>query len=68
MHEIAHVLNLFHPFTSFGGPGTYTPETIMSYANFPPEFSLPQADINALQFMYGPPQPVEEAAQAPDII
>ena len=68
MHEIAHVLNLFHPFTSVGGPGTYTPDTIMSYANFQPEFSLPQADINALQFMYGPPLPDEEVAAAPDII
>jgi len=68
MHEIAHVLNLFHPFTSTSDPLYRTPHTIMSYANFPPEFSLPQADINALRFMYGPPLPDEEAAQAPDII
>lgn len=68
MHEIAHVLNLFHPFTSLGGAGTYTSDTIMSYANFPPEFSLPQADINALQFMYGPPLPEEQVAAAAEII
>ena len=68
MHEIAHVLNLFHPFTSTFDPLYYTPDTIMSYASFPPEFSLPQADINALQFMYGPPLPDEEPAQALYII
>ena len=68
MHEIAHVLNLFHPFTSTFDPLYHTPDTIMSYANFPPEFSLPQADINALQFMYGPPLPDEQVAAAADII
>ena len=61
LHEIGHVFGLKHPFHSGGRwphdeNHRFNPLSIMSYY-FPPvsETRLQQADIDALQFLYGAP-------------
>ena len=64
LHELGHVLGLNHPFTTTDtrgwiGKSEYysTPDSIMSYYNHPDRAKarLQEADIAALQFLYGAP-------------
>ena len=55
IHELGHALGLRHPFGgSLGNDYKYSPDTIMSYARVRGE-KLHEADIEALQFLYGAP-------------
>ena len=66
LHEIAHFLGLRHPFKdedkrdphyqSADDPHYQSEATVMSYANFPFEFHLTDADVEALQFIFGAPE------------
>lgn len=70
LHEIGHTLGLKHPFDNSPGrwPGDaihrFNPLSIMSYY-FPPADStrLQQADIEALQFLYGAPGQKGQSAE-----
>ena len=55
MHEVGHVLNMFHPFVKHDAPEVYKSNTVMTYGSFPPDTPLTHIDINVLRFMYGPP-------------
>ena len=64
VHELGHVLGLNHPFVTtetagWVGKSEYfsTPDSIMSYYNHPnrADARLQEADIVALQFLYGAP-------------
>ena len=57
LHEIAHFLGLGHPFKDEDKNDPYylSEATVMSYATFPFESNLTEADIEALRFIFGAP-------------
>lgn len=60
LHEISHALGLSHPFEEVGEwPGNekyrYSTETLMSYSRAINTHGLKNADIEALQWLYGAP-------------